>query len=125
MRRFPVDLTAAGYVTAMDVLLPEMYAGRTESLGFLTIRTVAGRTSGVASLGARRRGLANAACPNADAAAAPLRATGTGARARRRGRVMVEPEPGRASRQHRFVRVLKEIVAGGGRGGQQMIARER
>lgn len=124
MRRFPVDLTAAGYVTAVDVLLPEMYAGRTESLGFLTVRTVAGGASGVPSLRPRRRGLVNAGRAHAHAAAATLRATGTGARARRRGRVMMQPETRRPSRQHRFVRVLKEIVAGGGRRGQQMIARQ-
>lgn len=122
MRRFPVDLTAAGYVAAVDVLLPQMHAGRAEPLGLLTIGTVAGRAPCVPSLGAGRGRLADAARPHAHATAAPLGATGTGARARRRGRVMVEAESGRPPRQHRFVRVLKEIVAGGGRGGQQMIA---
>ena len=122
MRRFPVDLTAAGYVAAVDVLLPQMHAGRAEPLGLLTIGTVAGRAPCVPSLGAGRGRLADAARPHAHATAAPLGATGTGARARRRGRVMVEAESGRPPRQHRFVRVLEEIVAGGGRGGQQMIA---
>lgn len=84
----------------MDVLLPEVYAGGTESLGLLTIRTVAGRTTGVTSLRAWRGCLANGGTADAyaDAGAATLwtSGTGTGTGARRR-RMMMEPEAGRAA----------------------------
>lgn len=82
----------------MDVLLPEVHAGGTESLGFLTIRTIAGGTPGVASLRARRGRLANAGASDADTAAAALRASGTGAGAGRGGRVVMESESGRSAR---------------------------
>ncbi|KYN08689.1 hypothetical protein ALC62_00360 [Cyphomyrmex costatus] len=98
MRRFPVDLAATRYVAAVDVLLPEVHAGGTESLGFLTIRTIAGGTSGVTSLRARRGRLADAGAPDADTAAAALRASGTGAGAGCGGRVVMEPESGRPTR---------------------------
>lgn len=99
MRRFPVDLSATRYVAAMDVLLPEVHAGGTESLGFLTIRAIARGATGVTSLRARRGRLAHAGAPDAAdtaAAAAGLRTSSAGAG--RRGRVMMEPKSGRSAR---------------------------
>ena len=91
----------------------------------MTVRTIAGGASCVPSLRPRRRGLVNTGRAHTHATAATLWAACTSARARCCSRVMMQPETRRPSRQHRFVRVLKEIVAGGGRRGQQMITRQR
>lgn len=42
---FAVDLAASGDVTTVDVLLAQMYASRSKTLGFLAVGTVAGGTS--------------------------------------------------------------------------------
>lgn len=94
MRRFPVDLAATRYVAAMDVLLPEVHAGRTESLGFLTIRTIAGSTSSVSSLRAWRGCLTHTGSTDADTAAGALRTAGTGAGASRCGRMVMKTKSG-------------------------------
>lgn len=114
--RLPVDLAAARYVAAVDVLLPEVDARWSQSLGLLAVGTVAGGASGVAALRARRRCLTDA---TASGAAGALRAGGTGAGAR----VMVQSEARWAAWQHRLVRVLKEVVAGA-RLAEQMVAGE-
>lgn len=51
MRGLAVDLPAAGYVAAVDVLLAEVHAGGAEALSFLAVGTVARGAAGVPALG--------------------------------------------------------------------------
>ena len=108
MGRLPVDLAAAGYVAAVDVLLPEVDARGTQPLGLLAVGAVAGGAPGVAALRARRRGLADAAAAGARGAAGALGTAGAGAAAG----VVMEPETGGPARKHGLVRVLQEVVPG-------------
>lgn len=49
MRRFTVNFTTAGDVTAVETFPPEAGARRTESLRLLAVRTVAGGSAGIAA----------------------------------------------------------------------------
>lgn len=115
MRRLPVDLAAAGYVTTVDVLLPEVDASGSQSLGLLAVGAVAGGSSGVAPLGAGRWGLTHVG-------AAGAAALGTASAASSGSRVVVESEAGRSAREHRLVGVLEEVVAGGGGRREEVVA---
>lgn len=57
VRRLAVDLAAAGDVTAVDVLLAEVDAGRAQPLRLLAVRAVAGRAARVPPLRPRGRHL--------------------------------------------------------------------
>lgn len=57
VRRFPVDLPAAGDVTAVETLPPQAGARRSQSLCLLTVRTVTGGSARVSpGRRPRRRG---------------------------------------------------------------------
>ena len=51
--RLAVHLSAAGYVTRMDVSFPKVGPGGTKSVSFLTVRTITRRSASVPSLGPR------------------------------------------------------------------------
>lgn len=57
VRRLAVHLAAAGDVTAVDVLLAEVDAGRAQPLRLLTVGAVAGRSARVPPLRSRGRHL--------------------------------------------------------------------
>ena len=123
VRRLPVDLAAAGNVTAVDVLLQTGRSRRAQPLRLLTVRTVAGGPAGVATLRPRggHRGAARAA------------AAASGRRCERRGQTgcrLGEAAEGRggahltgAGQPHLRVRVLQELVRLHARRGEQMRAR--
>lgn len=88
MRSLSVNLAAARNVAAVDVLLPEVDAGRSQPLGLLAVGAVAGGASRVPPLGART-----------------LRRGGGGWRGRRQGR-------GRTVRRGDLVQGTEAVVEG-------------
>lgn len=112
VRRLPIHFTTARNMTTMNVLLPQMHAGRAQALGLLAIGAVARGPARVPPLRSGRRNLGRQ----------------RGGRGRRgRGRTRVVQAEGGADRlgagQHGFVGVLEEMLAGGEQmvgGGQGM-----